>query len=68
MKDTDLMPFGRYEGTPMQGVPASYLDWLHGKMTSPSQVLHSDAHRVLAYIDANRNVIDKELKEQGRIE
>lgn len=28
LQDTDLMPFGKYRGTPMQDVPASYLVWL----------------------------------------
>lgn len=26
--DTDLMPFGKHRGTPMQDVPASYLHYL----------------------------------------
>ena len=26
--DNDPMPFGKYEGKPMQDVPASYLHWL----------------------------------------
>lgn len=26
--DTDPMPFGKYKGTQMQKVPASYLHWL----------------------------------------
>lgn len=26
--DLDPMPFGKYKGTPMQDVPASYLVWL----------------------------------------
>lgn len=28
LKDTSLMPFGKYEGTPMQDVPPYYLRWL----------------------------------------
>lgn len=28
LSDTDLMPFGKHKGTPMQDVPASYLQWL----------------------------------------
>lgn len=36
--DTDSMPFGRYKGTPMQDVPASYLHWLwaNGKKNEKS--------------------------------
>ena len=26
--DLDLMPWGKYKGTPMQDVPANYLFWL----------------------------------------
>lgn len=28
LTDTDPMPFGKFKGTPMQDVPASYLAWL----------------------------------------
>ena len=28
LDDTSPMPFGKYEGKPMQDVPASYLHWL----------------------------------------
>lgn len=28
LKDTDLMPFEKHKGVPMQDVPASYLHWL----------------------------------------
>jgi len=28
LKDTDKMPFGKYEGERMQDVPASYFHWL----------------------------------------
>jgi hypothetical protein len=28
LQDTDKMPWGKYKGTPMQDVPASYLHWL----------------------------------------
>ena len=27
-EDTDLMPFGKHKGTPMQDVPADYFHWL----------------------------------------
>jgi hypothetical protein len=27
LTDTDLMPWGKYKGQPMQDVPASYLHW-----------------------------------------
>jgi len=28
LTDTDLMPFGKHKGIPLQDVPASYLFWL----------------------------------------
>lgn len=28
LEDTSPMPFGKFKGTPMQDVPASYLRWL----------------------------------------
>ena len=28
LTDLDPMPFGKFKGTPMQDVPASYLRWL----------------------------------------
>lgn len=28
LEDTDLMPFGKHKGIPMQDVPASYLHYL----------------------------------------
>lgn len=28
LEDTDLMPFGKHKGVPMQDVPASYLHYL----------------------------------------
>jgi hypothetical protein len=50
------MPFGKYKGTPMKDVPASYLDWLHGQdwLVSWPQVLD--------YIEENRDVIDLDLE------
>lgn len=57
LTDQDPMPFGIHKGKPMEKVPASYLDWLHG------QPWISSWPRVLAYIEANRKVIDEELGE-----
>ena len=28
LQDTDLMPFGKHKGLPMQDVPAFYMHWL----------------------------------------
>lgn len=30
--DTDLMPFGKHKGEPLQDVPARYLAWLYGEL------------------------------------
>ena len=57
LKDTDPFPFGQWKGTPMQDVPAEYLDWLS------DQDWISKWPRVRAYIDHNRAVIDKELED-----
>jgi Putative quorum-sensing-regulated virulence factor len=61
LQDTDLFPFGKYHGKKMEDVPADYLDFIHG------QAWISKYPAVLDYIERNRKVIDKELKEQGRI-
>jgi hypothetical protein len=59
--DESPMPFGKYKGRKIKSVPASYLDWLHG------QDWIQEWPRVLAYIEANRTVIDEELRERGKI-
>lgn len=53
--DTDPFPFGKYQGIPYGKVPADYLDWLHGQPWIRKWTA------VLAYIEANRRVIDTEL-------
>lgn len=34
INDLDPMPFGKYKGTPMQDVPASYLHWVWHNTTT----------------------------------
>ena len=55
LTDTDPMPFGKYKGTPMQDVPASYLHWLwsNGKKSD-----HID--KVAIYIRRNLNALKTE--------
>lgn len=55
LKDEDLMTFGKYKGTPMQDVPASYLHWLwvNGKATDVNCP-------VAAYIKANITALQQE--------
>lgn len=57
LTDKSPMPFGKYRGSYMGNLPAHYLDWLHG------QSWLEDWPDVLAYIERNRDVIDKELEE-----
>lgn len=56
MTDTDPMPFGKYKGTPMQDVSASYLHWLwtNGKKDDK-------ADPVACYIRDNINALKLEL-------
>ncbi len=57
MKDTDLMPFGKYKGLQMQEVPASYLLWY----LNDSKYGMRDT-RVIDYIRDNIEVLRKEEK------
>jgi len=56
LTDLDPMPFGKYKGTPMQDVPASYLHWLwtNGK----KEETKTDA--VADYIKRNLDVLRHE--------
>lgn len=54
LRDTDPMPFGKYQGKPMEEVPDSYLLWLHGhfqEKIANGQEIVGDSHRVLLYIE-----------------
>lgn len=57
------MPFGKYKGTEMQKVPASYLLWLKSKIdpSAPNKRLLLEKV-VLEYIDDNLYVLKHELK------
>lgn len=56
LQDDDPMPFGKYEGTPMQHVPASYLHWLWVNERDPmSQKTKVD--RVADYIHRNLRLL-----------
>lgn len=61
LSDDDPMPFGAHKDKPMRDVPADYLDWLHGQPWLDKWI------RVKKYIENNRDAIDKELKDQGKI-
>lgn len=55
LSDTDLMPFGKYKGVPMQDVPVTYLHWLwHEGMKSDRSGSVSD------YIRRNLDALKQE--------
>lgn len=56
LTDTDPMPFGKFKGTPMQDVPASYLSWLKEEGCSNPMVAN--------YIHNAWAAIQMELKEK----
>jgi len=61
LADTDPMPFGKYKGTPMQDVPASYLHWRwtqNNGRDQRTQMLSSDP--VLDYINRNKSALKQE--------
>jgi uncharacterized protein (DUF3820 family) len=58
MTDTDLMPFGKYKGTPLVSVPAHYLIWLHEK--------HRATKEVEIYILMNWDALQKEISDWKR--
>lgn len=70
LTDDSLMPFGKHRGTKMEAVPASYLLWLVEEMRRhrlPTNPKHeADQNDVVAYVNANRNVLEKEAEEQRR--
>ena len=59
LKDDDKMPVGKYKGTAMANVPASYLDWIRRTWT-----LTPHTQGILGYIQDHRDVIAKELEKE----
>jgi len=56
LTDESLMPFGKYQGKPMEDVPADYLMWLYDNEKCSEQVK--------AYIEDNMDVIKKQINER----
>ena len=57
LTDESPMPYGKYKGRPMEDVPADYLIWLvDNQRASPE---------VMSYVEENREVLNKEIKEKG---
>ena len=54
LQDHNLMPFGKYKGTKMENVPASYLLWLNSQENCQADVKE--------YIQENMNVLLHEVK------
>lgn len=60
LTDRDPCPCGKYKGTPMGEVPATYLDWIDGQewfryTQTPAWV------QVRHYIDRNRDAIQADI-------
>jgi uncharacterized protein (DUF3820 family) len=55
--DKTLMPFGKFKGTPLEEVPASYLIWWY---ESPSDYKKNED--LMEYIKENWDGLQKELK------
>lgn len=51
LTDTDPMPFGKYKGTPLQDVPASYFHWLW------QEIQHDRSSNVSDYIRRNLHAL-----------
>lgn len=60
LSDTDPMPWGKYKGTPMQDVPASYLHWYWTEKGGEKQV---EICSVADYIKRNLNVLELEYED-----
>jgi uncharacterized protein (DUF3820 family) len=57
LTDDCLMPWGKYKDTPMIDVPADYLLYMYKSKKC--------CNLVKAYIEDNKDVLIKELKEQN---
>jgi uncharacterized protein (DUF3820 family) len=57
--DTDKMPFGKYKGTLMMNVPASYFHWLWTNGMDEKTELDPVAN----YINNNLSALKKEYKD-----
>ena len=56
LDDTSPMPYGKFEGRPLEAVPASYLLWLLANNWASLEVAE--------YIRENMNVLEKEIDEK----
>jgi len=59
IEDTSKMPFGKYKGTIMQDIPASYFHWLwHNGMKEKTKI-----DPVAAYIEDSLSALKEENKD-----
>lgn len=61
MKDTDLMPFGKYKGQMLASIPDDYLLWMHGELTKKCSRF---AEPLKEYLDDNLEAIKKNIEDQ----
>ena len=56
LNDTDMMPFGKHKGVPMEDVPASYLHylWTNGMEDE------TETSPVAEYIQRNQTALEQE--------
>lgn len=61
--DETRMPFGKYKGTKLANVPASYLLWLYEQIKPMAPNKRSlDQKYLLEYIEDNKEISEKENK------
>jgi hypothetical protein len=68
-QDTDLMPFGKFKGEPLQDIPASYLKWLYDEMkpecgTNALGNINPNKQKIFNYIHNSMDAIRLELKDR----
>jgi len=65
MNDNSIMPFGKYKGTKLINVPASYLLWLYSQWAETTQ-LDDNQKELKEYIEDNMKVLEMELKQEKK--
>jgi len=58
--DKTLMPFGKYKGTALANIPASYLLWLRENANNLSEPMK-------AYLEDNLEALRKEARQASRL-
>lgn len=60
LEDHDRCPWGKYEGTPMEDIPASYLLWVEQQDPPPPP-------KMQAYIDWARSALEQEVHHGSKL-